>query len=32
MRFNIHTVNHTSHHGIGDTVLFLKNAPQDCGH
>jgi len=32
MRFNIHTGNHNSHHGIGDTVLFLKNALQDCGH
>jgi len=32
MRFNIHTGNHNSHSGIGDTVLFLKNALQDCGH
>ena len=32
MRFYIHTGNHNSHHGIGDTVLFLKNALQDCGH
>jgi hypothetical protein len=32
MRFYIHSGNHNSHHGIGDTVLFLKNALQDCGH
>lgn len=32
MCFNIYTGNHNSHHGIGDTVLFLKNALQDCGH
>ena len=32
MRFYIHSGNHDSQHGIGDTVLFLKNAIQDCGH
>ncbi len=32
MRFYIYSGNHESHHGIGDTVLFLKNAIQDCGH
>lgn len=32
MRFVVHSGNHDSQHGIGDTVLFLKNAIQDCGH
>ena len=32
MRFYIHSGNHDSQHGIGDTVLFLKNAIEDCGH
>jgi hypothetical protein len=32
MRIYIHTGNHNNHHGIGDTVLFLKNALQDCGY
>lgn len=32
MRFYIHSGNHNNSHGIADTVLFLKNALQDCGH
>ena len=32
MRFYIHTGNHNNSPGIADTVLFLKNALQDCGH
>ncbi|MDL2336325.1 MAG: hypothetical protein QFE16_00640, partial [Pseudomonadota bacterium] len=32
MRFSIHSGNHDNSPGIGDTVLFLKNALQDCGH
>jgi len=32
MRIYIHTGNHQNHHGIGDTVLFLKNAFRDCGY
>ena len=32
MRIYIHCGNHNNSHGIADTVLFLKNALQDCGH
>jgi hypothetical protein len=32
MRFYIHSGNHNNSPGIGDTVSFLKNALQDCGH
>lgn len=32
MRIYIHTGNHSNSPGIADTVLFLKNALQDCGH
>jgi hypothetical protein len=32
MRISIHCGNHDNSHGIADTVLFLKNALQDCGH
>jgi len=32
MRIYIHCGNHDNSHGIADTVLFLKNALQDCGH
>jgi hypothetical protein len=32
MRFFIHSGNHNNSHGIGDTVLLLKHALQDCGH
>ena len=32
MRFYIHCGNHNNSPGIADTVLFLKNALQDCGH
>ena len=32
MRVYIHSGNHSNSHGITDTVLFLKNALQDCGH
>ena len=32
MRFYIHSGNHNNSPGIADTVLFLKNALQDCGH
>ena len=32
MRVYIHSGNHYNSHGIADTVLFLKNALQDCGH
>lgn len=31
MRFTIHTGNHNNSNGIGDTVLFLRNALRDCG-
>lgn len=32
MRLFIHTGNHNNSSSITDTVLFLKNALQDCGH
>ena len=32
MRVSIHTGNHDNANGITDTVMFLKNAMQDCGH
>lgn len=32
MRIYIHTGNHDNHPGIADTVMFLKNALQDCGY
>ena len=32
MRIYVHSGNHNNSPGIGDTVLFLKNALQDCGH
>ena len=32
MRFYIYSGNHNNSAGITDTVLFLKNALQDCGH
>lgn len=32
MRFSIHTGNHQNSTGIGDTVVFLRNALRDCGH
>ncbi|MBX3606911.1 MAG: hypothetical protein KF788_16650 [Piscinibacter sp.] len=32
MRFFIHSGNHNNSNGIGDTVMLLKNALQDCGH
>ena len=32
MRIYIHCGNHDNSPGIADTVMFLKNALQDCGH
>ena len=32
MRFYVHSGNHGDGNGITDTILFLKNALQDCGH
>jgi hypothetical protein len=32
MQFVIHTGNHNNSVGIGDTVVFLRNALRDCGH
>jgi hypothetical protein len=32
MRIYIHSGNHGNHAGISDTVMFLKNALQDCGY
>lgn len=32
MHFSIHTGNHNNSNGIGDTVVFLRNALRDCGH
>jgi hypothetical protein len=32
MRIYIHSGNHNNSPGIADTLLFLKNSLQDCGH